>query len=685
MPVRFLSDVEREQLSRFPATISPEDCLTHFTLSFFELAKTLEHRGDHNRLGFALQLCALRYLGFSPDDLLSAPAAAVRSLAHQLAVPPDVLTQYGARVHTRTDHLQEIQAYLGFRDATPRDLTHLEAWLVERAVEHDRPTLLLSLAAERLLNERIVRPGVARLERLVATAREQAQKETFRQVGTLLTADRVAALDQLLLPDRRFGRTPLAWLRQGAVANTPPAILSGIEKLLYLCALEVDTWDLGALTPNRQKFLAQVGRKSTSQAWQRAPAQRRYPVLLAFLCQALEEITDETVDLFDACLAHAYNRAGHDLEEFRHQVARATNAKVVLFDTLARAVLDPTIPDAEVRPRILREIPPERLRAELDETQRLIRPLDDNYFDFLAQRYGYLRQFTPKFLAAFAFRSHDAHDPLLEAVAALRQLNASSKRKVPDDVPLAFVPPKWRPYVVTRTGAIDRHYYELCVLMQLRGALRAGNLWLEHSRRYADPETYLIPRARWGEPRPEVCRLVNAPQDGATRLRERQVELEELVARLETSLPHNPAVRLEDETLVVSPLRAEELPERVQQLQGQLAAALPLTELVDLLIEVDELTHFSDCLVHAGGSEPRTRELKKHLYAAILAQARNFGVTRMAQLAELSYEQLVWCTDWYLREETLRPAVASIVNYHYHLPLSQVWGGGTLSSSERVL
>src|SRR5262249_32762437 len=149
-----------------------------------------------------------------------------------------------------------IQDYLSYRDATAADLEQLEAWLVERALEHDKPTLLFQLAAERLHIERIVRPVVTRLERLVVTTREAAQAETFRRLGCLLTDDQMTALDQLLLPDAglhafggprggtgRAGRapplTPLAWLRQGTVANTPAAILTTIAKLTYLRQLGV--------------------------------------------------------------------------------------------------------------------------------------------------------------------------------------------------------------------------------------------------------------------------------------------------------------------------------------------------------------------------------------------------------------------------------------------------------------
>ena len=109
-----------------------------------------------------------------------------------------------------------MRAYLGFRQATPIDLYAVQTWLLARALEHDKPTLLLQLACEKLYRERIVRPGVTRLERFVASAREKAHDETFRQLTWLLTDDRKTLLDGLLQPDATTGRTPLSWLRQEA-------------------------------------------------------------------------------------------------------------------------------------------------------------------------------------------------------------------------------------------------------------------------------------------------------------------------------------------------------------------------------------------------------------------------------------------------------------------------------------
>jgi hypothetical protein len=282
MPVSFLSDRDRQRLDGFPADVPPDDLRVFFTLASADHALVKAQRGDHNRLGCALQLCALRYLGFAPDDLSAAPKGVVAYVAAQLDVPPDALVLYGRRrEQTRSTHYQAVQDLLGFHRASEQDLQVLTAWLTERALEHDKPTLLLRLACERLQRSKIVRPGLTRLEKVVAGARAQANLATYERLRPLLTEERRQRLDDLLVVDSAPARTPLRWLRQTATANSAPEILDALAKLNYLRALGANAWDLGAINPNRLKFLAQVARKSTRQMLQRAPAERRYPVLAA--------------------------------------------------------------------------------------------------------------------------------------------------------------------------------------------------------------------------------------------------------------------------------------------------------------------------------------------------------------------------------------------------------------------
>jgi hypothetical protein len=97
--------------------------------------------------------------------------------------------------------------------------------------------------------------------------------------------------------------------------------------------------------------------------------------------------------------------------------------------------------------------------------------------------YGYLRQFTPQVLATVRFAGGTAATGLLEAVEILRELNATGARRVPDHAPDGFVPTRWRGYLdtarITGNSNAYRHYWELCVLLALRDALRSGDVHVD--------------------------------------------------------------------------------------------------------------------------------------------------------------------------------------------------------------
>jgi hypothetical protein len=90
MPVHLLSAADRDRANRFPLAITYDDLVTFFTLSVEDQEQIPVHAGPHARLGFTLELCALRFMGFVPDDLTSAPPEAVTFVARQLAVEPAV-------------------------------------------------------------------------------------------------------------------------------------------------------------------------------------------------------------------------------------------------------------------------------------------------------------------------------------------------------------------------------------------------------------------------------------------------------------------------------------------------------------------------------------------------------------------------------------------------------------------
>ena len=434
-------------------------------------------------------------------------------------------------------------------------------------------------------------------------------------------------LDSLLVSESDQGPPPLYRLRQQADSNTPIALLNTLDKFTTLESWEVDVWDMSALNPNRQKFLARLGRKYTMQALRRMGPERRYPILLSFLKQTLIELTDESIDIFDVCIASRHKKAQKALQEYQTQIVETTETHSQLLQTIGDLVLDETVSDGHLRQAIYHHIPRANLQVAVQEAHALRRP--SSYFDFLDDHYSYVRQFAPQFLETLSFQSHQDDDTVLEALEVFRALNTANQRKLPDNVPLDFVADHWRRFVMPQ-GQPTRRAYELCMLSTLRDKLRSGDIYLPNSRRYTDPETFLIPRSAWPQLRTDVCQELALDPTGYTRLSARAQQLKDMLPRVDRMLDRSDGIRIEDGELIVPMDDAENVPESVQALDEQIRRRLPDVDLPDLLLEVDQWTGFSQHLTHASGGQPRTDELLLHLHAAALAQGTNMGLVEMA-------------------------------------------------------
>ena len=97
-----LTATERENLLALPTDESELIRLTTFSDQDIQLIN--QHRGDASRLGFAIQLCYLRYPGRVLEDGESPPPALLKEVAKHLKVSASQWPQYFQRGTTRREH-----------------------------------------------------------------------------------------------------------------------------------------------------------------------------------------------------------------------------------------------------------------------------------------------------------------------------------------------------------------------------------------------------------------------------------------------------------------------------------------------------------------------------------------------------------------------------------------------------
>jgi len=92
-----------------------------YTLAPEDIAFARQHRRQHNRLGFAVQLALVHDLGrlLRVDEQL--PVAIIDVVAEQLGVEPGVFDLYARRDETRREHASEIVLHLKLRTIRQAD------------------------------------------------------------------------------------------------------------------------------------------------------------------------------------------------------------------------------------------------------------------------------------------------------------------------------------------------------------------------------------------------------------------------------------------------------------------------------------------------------------------------------------------------------------------------------------
>ena len=681
MPRRsLLTLAERSTLLQFPST--EEELNRYYVFSEEDLSLISQRRGGYNRLGFAIMLCHLRYPGIAFPSDAEPSKQLLAFVAQQLELDPAVWSQYAERVETRREHLAELQTWLQFTPFGLKQKQHCVEKLAELAQQTEHGVVLAKTMIEMLRQQQIVIPATDVIERTCSEALTKGTRQVHERLISLLSESHKQCLDGLLQMSEGRNISKLSWLCHAPGYPSAKHILLHLERLQTIYDLGLPDGLELMIHQNRLLKLAREGRNMTTQHLRDLEAARRYATLVGVVLDAKATLIDEVIDLHDRFLRSLFSKAKRKQAEQFEESGESLTDKVRLYSKVGRALLTAKEEQSDPLAAIESVIDWETFATSILEAEQLTQGKTFNYLVLLGKNFTTVRRYAPTFLEALKIKAAPATQDLLGAIEVLRGMNKCQARKVPEDAPTSFVRKRWRNLVVTPEG-IERRFYELCVLSELKNALRSGDLWVEGSRQFKDFEEYLMPKSRFTELR--GARGLGLPVEtdcesflsGRLGLLEAELSKVEQLAMMD-ALPD--AVITQKGQLKVSPL-TKAVPETVTVLMQQAYALLPHVKITDLLLEVDHWTDFTGHFTHLRSREPaQEREL---LLTVILSDAINLGLRKMsASCPGTTYTKLTRLQAWHIRDETYSAALAEVINAQYHQPFAAWWGDGTTSSSD---
>ena len=691
MPVQFLTPKQIAQYGRYATAPSPKQLAKYFHLDDADRSVMAAWREDHTRLGFAVQLCTVRFLGNFLNDWSETPLAVITHLARQLHIEDEAGWKDYIASKTQSRHRHFIREHYGYEEFHRSQRTfsllrrlYARAWLAE-----ERPLVLFDFATAWLVQHKVLLPGASVLERLVARVMNHANERIWHALASLPDEPQVQRLTALLDVEGGQRISTLEWLRREERRASSRTIVSAMRRLGAVRSLDVGDIDLSALPVGRIKAMARYGMMAWAQTIHNLEEKRRLATLLV-LTQELEAmLQDEVLDLFIKIINNKFKDAEEVGVEARLKVLAKYDTAALFLREACLFLFDDALPDSELRRAIFSHIPRDQLSEAADLVGQESARHAPHYYDQLASSYRSVRLFLIPFLKNSAFAGNSDGRAALEAWQFLYRLD--HERPMPDlqEAPREVVDTAaWRAVVYMQEKLIDRRYYTFCVLQHLVDALQRRDVFISPSYKWQDQRLQLLHGGAWRKVRPQVCAALGRTLDGKEEMKQLARQLDQQYRRVAKRLVENKSVTIKKEGQYerISLRRQHKLHEtaRLQQLRTAVYDLLPRIDLPELLLEVHALTGFADEFTHISEDRSWTSDLSLSICAVLMAEACNIGFDAVmnSDVPALEQSRLLWVQQNYIRDETLTRANERLVAAQADLRLAQLWGGGDVASAD---
>nr|WP_200535804.1 DUF4158 domain-containing protein [Klebsiella pneumoniae] len=319
---------ERQRAALFDLPTDELSLLKFYTLGDDDLENIRQRRRPENRIGFALQLCALRYPGraLAPGEMI--PREVLSFVGAQLGVPADALLTYATRRQTRQQHMDTLREIYGYKTFTGRGARDLREWTFGQAEDARSNEDLAHRFIVRCRETSTILPAVSTIERLCADALVAAERRIETRIAENLTADVRDHLDKLLSEMLAGNISRFIWLRNFEVGNNSAAANRLLDRLEFLRTLNINHSALASIPAHRIARLRRQGERYFTDGLRDITSDRRWAILAVCVVEWEAAIADAIVETHDRIVGKTWREAKRQHDE------TISGSKATLTDTI---------------------------------------------------------------------------------------------------------------------------------------------------------------------------------------------------------------------------------------------------------------------------------------------------------------------------------------------------------------
>ena len=610
---QFLTNQQRYQPLMLPQRFSDEEMVRDWTLSRRDCQVVNKYRKQY-RLGFAIQLCAMRLYGRFLNQLHDLSPRVISYLSSQLDLPPTLTVDVPEREATLLEHRNNILKYLGFQRFDDKVEADLDRWIEEHARQGLLPDELFHRAERYLLLNRIMLPGPSTIERQIIRICNQVHTQLFEQVFDQMSPVLRGAIDDLLQTTDGNQRTYFNQLKEYPPAAKISSLKRYLERYDNLVATGVNEFEEKVIDTAFLHYLYRLTKRYSAKDMKRFKDHKRYALMVCFLLESRKILLDNLVKMHDQYMTELcrQTRNSHDKKhkEFRKRQKKAIDA---VLDT-THVFLEWPEEQPLYKNDLWQRIDEKHLLASIEDLHIFKRLEERGYCDLLLTRYPSLRKYFSDFIR-LPFEVAKGSGPLIKAIQFVRQLDDGDLKKLPENTPTAFIPRELRRSLKDQTGNINRNVWKMGLALAMKDALRSGDLYLPQSKQHVSFWDLTLNEPNWDETKHTVYTELQQPLPHEVRSAISS-QFHEAVSAAQKRFGLDNFAEIHNGRLKLKRDDKLDVPDKVNQLQKVIDAHMPSIRIEQLLMEVDQMTHYSRHFVPIQHHQSRPKNFHKSLLAS---------------------------------------------------------------------
>lgn len=610
---QFLTNQQRYQPLMLPQRFSDEEMVRDWTLSRRDCQVVNKYRKQY-RLGFAIQLCAMRLYGRFLNQLHDLSPRVISYLSSQLDHPPTLTVDVPEREATLLEHRNNILKYLGFQRFDDKVEADLDRWIEEHARQGLLPDELFHRAERYLLLNRIMLPGPSTIERQIIRICNQVHTQLFEQVFDQMSPVLRGAIDDLLQTTDGNQRTYFNQLKEYPPAAKISSLKRYLERYDNLVATGVNEFEEKVIDTAFLHYLYRLTKRYSAKDMKRFKDHKRYALMVCFLLESRKILLDNLVKMHDQYMTELcrQTRNSHDKKhkEFHKRQKKAIDA---VLDT-THVFLEWPEEQPLYKNDLWQRIDEKHLLASIEDLHIFKRLEERGYCDLLLTRYPSLRKYFSDFIR-LPFEMAKGSGPLIKAIQFVRQLDDGDLKKLPENTPTAFIPRELRRSLKDQTGNINRNVWKMGLALAMKDALRSGDLYLPQSKQHVSFWDLTLNEPNWDETKHTVYTELQQPLPHEVRSAISS-QFHEAVSAAQKRFGLDNFAEIHNGRLKLKRDDKLDVPDKVNQLQKVIDAHMPSIRIEQLLMEVDQMTHYSRHFVPIQHHQSRPKNFHKSLLAS---------------------------------------------------------------------